>query len=248
MPEVPLSRIINVSLITTPSGLTNFNVNSLAILTNESPTQAFADGYKVYYSPSDVATDFGSTSETYEQAVAVFSQSPNLLTGGGYLVVFPLETLSADSAGTMLTLVPASLTTFQSVTSGGFDIDVDGVTLNITGVDLHTATSFADIATLLSSAIAGCTVTYDASANGSQGGFLFTSDTTGALSSISALSSPASGTDLSTSTYLNGSGNVRIENGLASGSTENIVTALVRTQALYYYFGILITTAPTAAE
>ena len=251
--EVPLSRIINVSLLTTPSAIANFNVNTLAIFTDEDPTPALADGYKIYYSPDGVATDFGSTSETYDQAVAIFSQSPNILTGGGYLVVIPRATLVADSAGTMLTLAPgATLAEFVAVTSGGFNIDIDGATQNIVTLDFTGAADFDAVAaileTALDSAVAGTTCVYDATANDSEGGFLITSPTVGVLSIIGKLSAPATGTDISASGFLNGAGNVRIINGQIDTAKEDMVTAIVRTKGLVYYFGVLITTEPNVAD
>ncbi|MCK4782529.1 MAG: DUF3383 family protein [Desulfobacteraceae bacterium] len=252
MTEVPLSRIINVSLLTTPSGLANFNVNSIGLLTDEAPSPAFADDFKIYYSPDGVATDFGSTSETYDQAVAIFSQSPNILTGGGYLVIFPLEILGADSAGTMLTLAPGTLADFKAVTSGGFDISIDSAAQNILTLDFSGAADFDAVATIiqaaLNSAVVGTLCVYDATANDSEGGFLITSPTTGVASKISKLTSPATGTDISGVDYMNGAGNVRIIDGQATGVTEDLVTAIIRTKALQYYFGILATTEPSVTD
>ena len=251
MSEVALSRIINVSLITTPTGLANFNVNSIGLLTDDTPTASFpaADGYKLYYSPDDVATDFGSTSETYLQAVAIFSQSPNILTGGGYLVIFPtVDVAGAATSGTMLTLEPAVLADFVAVTSGGFDIDLDGATENITGLDFSGAADLDAVATIIDTALSGGTCAYSASVNGGKGGFLFTSSTTGATSLVSKLSAPATGTDISDVSHLNAVGNVQIIDGQGIGDPEDLVTAVIRTQALYSYFGLIVTVASSAGD
>jgi len=248
--DVPLSRIINVTLLTTPTGLPVFNVNTLAIFSDETPNATFpsGDGYKIYYGPDGVATDFGTSSETYKQAVAVFSQSPNIMTGGGYLVVITLETLLADSAGTMLTLPPGPLADFKAVTSGGFDITFDAGLENLLTLDFSGAADYAAIATIIDTACTGGACAYDATANEGLGGFLFTSGTTGATSLVSKLSAPATGTDISVAGLLNGVGNVRIINGQASDSKEDLVSAVVRTKDLVYYFGILMTTSPIVAD
>lgn len=88
--NLDLSNVINVSLLGVPSGLDVVNINTLALFTDDQPSSPFASGYKLYKSASEVAEDFGSTSDTYNQAVAVFSQNPNLLNTSGYFVVIPL--------------------------------------------------------------------------------------------------------------------------------------------------------------
>jgi hypothetical protein len=59
--------------------------------------------YGVYVSPDQVATDFGTTSETYKQASAVFSQQPNILANSGQLIIYPGQTdlkVAFDTIGT----------------------------------------------------------------------------------------------------------------------------------------------------
>lgn len=49
-------------------------------------------GYAIYASPSQVATDFGSSSKTYQMSNAIFSQQPNILNGSGQLVIMLMQT------------------------------------------------------------------------------------------------------------------------------------------------------------
>lgn len=98
--QLDISNVVTISLSAAPTGLGEYNVNNLAIFTNETPEDTFGDlGYKIYLSPKEVATDFGTTSITYQMALNVFAQTPNILNGNGYLVVIPFasssETLSA---------------------------------------------------------------------------------------------------------------------------------------------------------
>jgi len=243
--EVDLSKIINVTLLSTPVGMSDFNVNALGMFTSEAPGVAFADGYKVYTSPDDVAVDFGSSSETYAQAVTVFSQSPNILTGNGYLAIIPLETVANPTHGTMLTGEPGTLAAFNLIENGAFRVSIDGAEVEVSGdggLDFSDAADMAGVATVISGGLTGAVCTYDANANGNKGGFLFTSNSTGATSKISKLSSPDSTgtTDISGAAYLNGAGNVRIVNGQAGSTTENIVDAIERTKGDVFYLGILI--------
>jgi hypothetical protein len=91
-------NVINVSVIQTPVGLGNYNINNVALFTSEIPLAGGAYGnFGDYVSPDAVGDDWGTGSEAYAQAIAVFSQQPNILAGGGNLIIFPMlpaETLA----------------------------------------------------------------------------------------------------------------------------------------------------------
>ena len=87
MAEISLTNTINVSLSATPSGLSEFVIANTGLFSTDTPS--FADEYRVYTSPRDVATDFGSSSLTAKMANAIFAQSPNIRTGRGSLYVIP---------------------------------------------------------------------------------------------------------------------------------------------------------------
>lgn len=92
MSSLNISNVIQVSVATPPSGLADFQVNNLAIFTKEIPANLAITTANpgIYKSPSDVADDWGIGSEVYGQAVAIFSQSPNILDGDGQLVIYPM--------------------------------------------------------------------------------------------------------------------------------------------------------------
>lgn len=101
MSSLPITNVVTISVSAPPAGVAAYKVNNLAIFTKDVPVNvaitAAAPG--VYKSPTDVATDFGTGSEVYAMANAIFSQSPNILNGGGELVVFPMgagDTLAAS--------------------------------------------------------------------------------------------------------------------------------------------------------
>lgn len=91
MSELQLSNVVNISVSATPRGVSAFNTSNLALFTDETPDPVFDDGFKIYLEPTEVGDDFGTSSVTYKQALAVFSQQPNILGGNGYLVVITLE-------------------------------------------------------------------------------------------------------------------------------------------------------------
>jgi hypothetical protein len=102
MSELPVTYFINVSINKTPKGVLPYQVNNLGILTKETPLESFGTGdYGIYNAPSQVATDWGTDSETYKQAVAIFSQQPNILNGKGVLVIFKCN--SSETLGAAIT-------------------------------------------------------------------------------------------------------------------------------------------------
>lgn len=90
--ELSLSNVVNVSVAVAQRGAGKYNTSNLAIFTHEAyDLESFGDdGYKIYLGPSEVGEDFGTASQTYKQALKVFSQSPNILAGDGYLVIIPI--------------------------------------------------------------------------------------------------------------------------------------------------------------
>jgi len=93
MSFISVTNFVDVSVSTPPVGLRSYAVNNLAIFTKEAPVNVAitASNPGVYVSPADVAADWGTGSEVYSQAVAVFSQEPNILDGGGSLIIFPMQ-------------------------------------------------------------------------------------------------------------------------------------------------------------
>ena len=84
--SLELTNVVTISVSTAPIGLGDYNVNNVALFTREEPVVDPGD-YGVYVSPAAVAADWGSASEVYLQAVAIFSQTPNILNGGGNLII-----------------------------------------------------------------------------------------------------------------------------------------------------------------
>lgn len=115
MNNLSISNVINISVAQPGAGLGEYNTSNLALFTQEQPGGGFgSSGYKIYLEPSEVADDFGTDSVTYQQALAVFSQQPNILANNGYLVIIPL-------------LVEIQTLNFSGIAaSGDFKINFDG--------------------------------------------------------------------------------------------------------------------------
>ena len=107
--NLSITNVVNVQVATPPAGLANYQINNLCILTKETPVNgaitAAAPG--IYVSPADVLADWGVNSETYAQALAIFDQLPNILDGGGSLIVYPMG--SGDTLTVAIAAVSAKL-------------------------------------------------------------------------------------------------------------------------------------------
>ncbi len=114
---IDLVNFVNVTVATPPSGLADFNVNNLLYITKETPIGSVSP-YAVYVSPAAVTVDWGSGSEAASAANNIFAQSPNILSGGGALIIWPMGA-NDTIAGT----IPAAANDvfFGGVLFGGYN-------------------------------------------------------------------------------------------------------------------------------
>ncbi len=91
--QLSINNVINISVATPQTGLGEYNTSNVAIFSDDAyDSVGFGSlGYKIYLSPIEVGEDFGTSSKTYAMALGLFSQQPNILANGGYLVVIPFE-------------------------------------------------------------------------------------------------------------------------------------------------------------
>lgn len=92
MAQLALTNVITISISQSNPGVGNYNTSNLALFTDEAPANSFGNlGYSSYLTPTQVGIDFGTGSKTFAMANAVFSQQPNILIGGGQLVIILLQ-------------------------------------------------------------------------------------------------------------------------------------------------------------
>ena len=88
MSSLSVKNVINVTVGGTPSGLLEPNVNILGLFTIE--TNGTPTVYDDFLSPTAVGLSYGTSSVTYNMAVGVFEQNPNILSGGGILRIIKM--------------------------------------------------------------------------------------------------------------------------------------------------------------
>lgn len=92
--------------LATVSANTLMTAGSVAVTVTPATTSAGWSGstlgYSAYLTPTQVGLDFGTGSKTFAMANAVFSQQPNILTGGGQLIIILMavaqQTLTLSAA------------------------------------------------------------------------------------------------------------------------------------------------------
>lgn len=223
-----LSNVVNVSVVPSGKSLSRTNMNIVAILTSERGVLSSNRRTIAYSDLGSVADDFGTSSAFYEYAKILFAQTKNPANSGGYLVAgywrASDETVPASSGvltGSQLSEATV-VATLQAISDGSFDVTVDSVVQNVTGLDFRTIDSLTDIVTILDTAITGATVTT------ADQKIIVTSATTGATSNVSLLTAGATGTFVGEILALaSGTGAVSVD-GLAS----QVLVAETKEQAI----------------
>lgn len=169
---LPVSRLVNVSVSIAPAGVVGRNFSDLLIL-GDSNVITGLERIRDYGSITDVGADFSSTMPEFLAAEVYFGQSPKptSLNIGRWL----RTATAAENQGKILNTSQSALPLFTSVTSGGFNITIDGTVKNLTALNLSAALNLNGVASDITTSLSGSgTCTW----NGSQ--FIITSSTAGA--------------------------------------------------------------------
>lgn len=245
-----LNNVVTVTLLPEGRSLARDNMNVVAVMTSQLGKLSTANRYEAYSNIEQVATDFGTSSDVYQHATAFFGTTPNAVNAGGLFIVGFWRGADEDVDATAGVLQGEQVNEvdligeLQKISDGSFDVDVDGVTQNITGVDFRTVLDADDVVTLLNAEITGATVTFEDLA------FVITSDTTGATSEVSLVSAGATGTFVGELLNLaTGTGAVSTD-GVAAQTLpdETKVDAVTALKTLVNFKGFVFVDKPLDAE
>lgn len=230
MGTLPITNVINVTISAIPSGLTTPNVNSLMLMTNEAPNNS--NPYGIYVSANQVAADYGTNSATAAMANAVFSQVPNVLSGGGQLVIAPMQAAVSATPGVWATPdISSNLANFQAVSNGSITITIDGIAYALTGLNFTQAGSLGDIANILQTAVPLANITLVGNT------IKITSNKVGSTGSTVTVVGGGAGSDLYTNTYLKGATATTASGANSSG--ETILAAVNRLIPQVFFCGVM---------
>lgn len=199
-----------------------------------------------YTSDTDVANFAGSTSTEAKLATAYFGWVSKTMNTPAK-ISFMRYSLNAATAPTLRsTITLASLATYQAITAGSMVINLGETAYTISSLNFSSATSYADVASTIETAInantaggdvyTAATVTYDAETES----FILTGGATGDIQ-ISYAEAAASGTDISATIGWSEATNPVISNGTVATTLTDILNNTVEISdnfASYAFIGL----------
>jgi len=190
---IPKSSIVAVSIALGATFPARAGFGTLNVVTAETGVIGFAERIRSYSDAEGVAADWPGSSEVVKLANAYFSQQPKPTS---FMVsVRAANAVAAELRGGSVT----DVADFTGISDGAFVISIDGDQQTISGLDFTLDTTLDDVADAIevglqaigSGGYSAATVAHDGSR------FFINSGTTGATSTVSFLTTPGAGTDIS---------------------------------------------------
>ena len=173
---IEITEFADVSISVSPTGVGagNFGILGFLTLASDAATNPIttAERGRAYKSLASVAGDWPADSEVYKAATAFYGQTPTP-TDFTVLMSYDIAQAATLVGGTHDLLAEINL-----ITSGDMTVTVNGVEDVITGIDLSGAADLDAVATAMTTELSQGTVTYGPY------GFILTSPTTGAASTM----------------------------------------------------------------
>lgn len=188
---LPISRLVNVQVNLTPAAAQIQNLSTALILGSTPGVIDVVERARSYSSINQVVADFGSSAPEYLAAVLWFEQAPqptSLLIGRWAQVATHGKLLGAT-----ISAANQAISVWNAITTGSLKIAVDGGSVQtVTGLNFSSATNLNGVASILQTSIAGVTVFW----NQTYQRFEITSNTTSTTSSVSFMTVPSTGVDI----------------------------------------------------
>jgi hypothetical protein len=191
MSQTPVSKVVNVTISTSPTFPKRKGFGLLLIL-GSSAILPVAERTRTYADIAGVAADFGVDTEEYAAAQIFFSQLPR-----------PTELsigrrFPSAVAGQLLGSVNYEkvITSWSAVADGSFTLKMDGTEQTVTGIDLSSVANLNAAAAVIQAALQSVAPRSTVVFNGQR--FVISSGTTGPDSTVSFTTPAATGTDLGT--------------------------------------------------
>ncbi len=232
--QLPVSSLVSA---TVNLGATAAQAQSLANLLIVGSTDVIdtVQRIRTYNGLTAVGVDFGTTAPEYQAAALWFDQSPQ--PSSVMIGRWAQAATHGRLIGGALTSAQQAIATWQAVTTGSFNVTIDGVVHNITLLNFSADSNLNGVAATIQAALpVGVTCVWDAAYSR----FEFKSSTTGATSSVSFLTPEGTGTDISGMLAgLSTSSGAYVANGIAAESALTAVQTLDATFGEQFY-GVMV--------
>lgn len=210
------TRFVSNTIRQTPPSVKMFNVNNIALFTTD-PLIKGVNTFEVCNTLKSVGEFFGTNTNTYKMATAIFSQVRTLIDGNGSLYIIPFNGVSATSSTITTDDLTGNITSLKSVSDGKVKFTIDGVVHDINNLNFSNITSVKDIASIIQSKISESVLRIEVIENNTK--LKFSSLKVGLNSTLVIEASSLTGTDLLDATYLDGGTFVETDGANASGET-----------------------------
>jgi hypothetical protein len=233
MPGLSIADLVSVDVVLQPTATPVENFGALLLL-DASDTIDTDERIRKFTSLTSVGTDFGTDSDAYDAATFFFGQNPQ--PSDLYIGKWAKTGTAGLLYGGALTTAQQALTNFTSVDDGALDITVDGTAKTLTDLDFTSVTNLNGVATVLTTALSGATVTWDAA----NSRFVVKSPTTGTASKIGFGAAGESGTDVSLLINLTSATKAKAVDGIAAESLLDAVEILAAKSNEWYGLAVAV--------
>lgn len=233
-----VSDVVNVQVVLTPLAAQERNFGSLLIL-GDSNVVDMTERLRLYTTLDAVAADFGTAAPEYKAAALYFGQTPQPAVL--YIGKWARTATPGQLKGGILSPSQQQLSNFTAVTNGACSISIDGgAAQSLSSLNFSGASNLNGVASILSTAISGATVTWDAVSSR----FIITSDTTGASSEVDFATAPGAGTDITPLFRIAEDDEGYLVPGFDAETAVNAVQELANMSADWYGLYIASSVAP----
>ena len=187
-----VGQIVSVNVFISPLAAANRSFGSLLIV-GDSDVIDTHERIRRYDTIEAVGMDFGASAPEYRAAAMYYSQRPR--PSQLYIGRWATKPTHGILRGGMLDLYQRDIMRWQAITDGGFDIDIDGVTVTLSGLNFVMCQTLNSVAAIINTSLGTkATCVWDAVQNR----FVVTSSSTGATSTVSFARGQSTGGQLLT--------------------------------------------------
>lgn len=184
--SINANKIVDVTPSAVRAGSASLEFNGLLLTQN--PLARMCERYET---ADEVASTYGAESEEYAFALVYWEADSRKTKRADALLIS--RDLTEDTAAYIRGgACSTTLEEFKAVTDGAMTISVNGSPVQVTAVDLSSATSLSDVAAKVAEKITGTTGEY----NSNLRTFIFTTETEGSTATIAYPTKADAGTDL----------------------------------------------------
>lgn len=235
------TEFVKTNIIVSDPVVKIFNINNIALFTTD-PLIKGVNEFEVCNSLRSVAEFFGTNTNTYKMANAMFSQVRKFTDGDGSLYIIPFAGVSATSSTITTGDLTGNIASFKAVADGKIKFTIDGIVHDINGLKFTNITGVKDIAKIIQAKVSESVLKIEVVENNTK--IKFSSLKLGLNSTLTIDVSSLTGTDLIDETRFNDSDFIETEGENASGETlkQACERILALPQGVQPNFESLITT------